>query len=41
MASMDGFLLFILVLYALIVVGMAYILYRVYRQRNRKVTKLR
>lgn len=41
MASLDLFLLAILVLYALIVVGMGYILFRVYRQRNAKVKKLR
>ena len=41
MAALDTFLLFILILYALIVVGMGYILFRVYRQRNRKIKKLR
>lgn len=41
MAALDTFLLFILILYALVVVGMGYILLRVYRQRNRKVKKLR
>jgi hypothetical protein len=41
MAALDSFLLLILVLYALIIVGMGYILLRVYRQRNRKVKKLR
>jgi len=41
MASADPFLLLILVLYALVVVGMGYILFIVYRRRNRKVKKLR
>jgi hypothetical protein len=41
MATGDPFLLFILVIYALIAVGMGYILFRVYRSRNRKVRKLR
>lgn len=41
MAALDTFLLFILILYTLIVVGMGYILFRVYRQRNRKIKKLR
>jgi len=41
MAALDSFLLLVLVLYALIIVGMGYILLRVYRQRNRKVKKLR
>jgi hypothetical protein len=41
MASVDTFLLVVLLLYALIVVGMGYILFRVYRDRNRKVKKLR
>jgi hypothetical protein len=41
LAALDAFLLSILILYALIVVGMGYILFRVYRQRNRKIKKLR
>jgi len=41
MASGDPFLLLVLVLYALIVVGMGYILIRIYRDRTRKVRKLR
>ncbi|MDA4134559.1 MAG: hypothetical protein OK441_03205 [Thaumarchaeota archaeon] len=41
MASGDPFLLLVLVLYALVAVGMGYILFRVYRSRNRKVKKLR
>jgi hypothetical protein len=41
MASTDFYLLFILILYALVVVGMGYILIRVYRDRTRKVKKLR
>jgi hypothetical protein len=41
MASGDPFLLFILVIYALITVGMGYLLLRVYRSRTRKVRKLR
>jgi hypothetical protein len=41
MATFDLFLLFLLLLYALIAVGMAYILIHVYRQRTRKVKKLR
>lgn len=41
MASIDTFLLLVLILYALIIVGMAYILLRVYRQRHGKVKKLR
>ena len=41
MASGDPLLLLILVLYSVIVVGMGYILFRVYRSRNRKVRKLR
>jgi hypothetical protein len=41
MATSDPLLLLVLVLYALIVLGMGYILFRVYRSRNRKVKKLR
>ena len=41
MASSDPLLLLVLVLYALIVLGMGYVLFRVYRSRNRKVKKLR
>jgi len=41
MATADPFLLFVLVLYALVVVGMGYILFRIYRQKTRKVKKLR
>ncbi|MDA4137268.1 MAG: hypothetical protein OK449_09780 [Thaumarchaeota archaeon] len=41
MASTDLYLLFILILYAFVVVGMGYILIRVYRDRTRKVKKLR
>jgi len=41
MASLDFFLLAVLVLYALIVVGMGYIFLRLYRQRRGKVKKLR
>jgi hypothetical protein len=37
----DYFLLAVLFLYALIVVGMAYIFLRVYRQRHGKVKKLK
>lgn len=41
MASTDLYLLAVLILYALVVVGMGYILLRVYRERTRKVRKLR
>lgn len=41
MASGDPFLLFILVIYAIVVVGMGYIFFRIYRSRTRKVRKLR
>jgi hypothetical protein len=40
-ASVDSLLLITLIFYAIIVVGFAYILFRIYRQRNRKITKLR
>jgi len=41
MASTDLYLLVVFILYALVVVGMGYILLRVYRERTRKVRKLR
>jgi hypothetical protein len=41
MATADLILLLALVFYAVIIVGMGYILYRMYRQRTRKVRKLR
>jgi hypothetical protein len=41
MASPDYILLLVLVFYAVIVVGMGYILLRLYRDRTRKVRKLR
>jgi hypothetical protein len=37
----DPYLLFILIVYAIVAAGMAYILFYVYRSRNRKVRKLR
>jgi hypothetical protein len=40
-ASFDGYLFLVLLFYALVVVGMSYILIRVYRERTRKVRKLR
>lgn len=41
MASTDTLLLLVLILEALVVVGMTYILIRLYRQRTQKVRKLR
>ena len=41
MVSGDPFLLFVLVLYALVAAGMGYILFRLYRSRTRKVKKLK
>jgi hypothetical protein len=41
MASTDAYLFFVLILYSLVVVGMGYILFRIYRDRTRKVRKLR
>jgi len=41
LASGDPFLLFILLIYALITVGILYVLIRVYRTRTRKVRKLK
>ena len=41
MATTDLLLLLTLILYALVAVGMGYVLVRVYRDRNRKVKKLR
>ena len=41
MASFDAYLFLVLLFYAAVVVGMSYILIRVYRERTRKVRKLR
>jgi hypothetical protein len=41
MSVSDPFLLLVLVLYALIAVGMGYLLYTLYRRKTRKVRKLK
>jgi hypothetical protein len=41
MATADPILLLTLIFYAVIIVGVGYIFYRMYRQRTRKVRKLR
>jgi hypothetical protein len=41
MAASDPYLLLVLIAYALIFLGLGYILFRVYREKTRKVRKLR
>lgn len=41
MSVSDPFLLLVLILYALIAVGMGYLLYTLYRRKTRKVRKLK
>jgi hypothetical protein len=41
MPASDPFLLLVLILYAMIAVGMGYLLFMLYRRRTRKVRKLR
>jgi len=40
-ASFDAYLFLVFLFYALVLVGVSYILIRVYRERTRKVRKLR
>ncbi len=41
MATSDPLLLLVLLLNFLLVIGVVYVLFRIYRSRNRKVKKLR